>query len=300
MPVSPEIQEAVRKVREMRDYIRADKEADKIRDQQLAEARDKQADAESKMAALQAKLDAIPVNRELNQEDKDALRMAFEEASEAQAAAVDAHDHAVEVHDELKDAVPANATMPEGSGSAPEQPQREPLPDDPSAPRPDPIPGTAGASAPLMPNLAFDPTGGAKVPPADGGQPQQAKPIETEGGFVVAGGGSTHRAPGSRPESPSSTLVPPTEPDQKGPASTADEAKSGLGDPAGNENLNAEGKVPQDAASQQAAAIDPEAEQARQDQLAKEKTAAEEEANKPRPDPMAGTGSNQPPASPAS
>jgi hypothetical protein len=156
-----------------------------------------------------------------------------------------------------------------------------PPPTDASAPRPDPIEGTGqNGSVPLMPNLAFDPTGGNAPGAGDAGQPQQPAPIETSGGFVVAGGGSTQRAPGSRPESPSSSLVVPTDPDAKAPASTADEVKSGLGDSSQNALKGPDGQpmseqpgMPQPVTDEQA-----KAEQERQDALK-----AEEEKRKANP-----------------
>lgn len=216
MAISREVQDAVAKVREMKDYIKADKEADKLRDKQLADAKAAQEDADSKLSALQAKLDALPVNRDLSQEDKDALQHAFDDAQEASAAATDAQANVTEVHDELKDAVPANtSTIASAAG-----------PDDAAARNAQQIAEDRGKEkeagpqpvepiqAPLMPTLAFDPAGSGPhvVAPSDG-QPQQAPAIETAGGFVIQGGASTQRAPGSSAQSPSSSLVIPTDPD---------------------------------------------------------------------------------------
>lgn len=261
MAVSKEVQEAVDKVRAMKDYIRADKEADKVRDKQLAEAKSALDDAKAKLDALQAKVDALPVNRELSDEDKEALRKAFEEAADAQDKAAEANEQATQVHEELKDAVPANAepvasggaTSGSGGGSNASIPSG----DDPSKFNIPPV-GTeghptepltqgdvlaangpanhpAGGSQPMMPNMAFDPdpTGGSRAAAA-AGQPAQPAAIETAGGFVVQGGGTTQRAPGSSPESPSSSQVVPLDPDAKAPVSTADLVKSGLGDSSQN------------------------------------------------------------------
>lgn len=266
MPVSKEVQAAVDKVREMKDYIRADKEADKIRDKQLEEARAKQEEAQNKLAELQAKLDALPVNRELSDEDKEALRKAFEDASEAQDQAVAAHDQAAETHEELKDAVPANAE-PVASGGAVSggesgagDPRKENIPPvgtegHPTEPLTEgdvlaangPANHPAGGSQPMMPNMAFDPdpTGASRAAQA-AGQPTQPAAIETAGGFVVQGGGTTQRAPGSSPESPSSSQVVPLDPDAKAPVSTADLVKSGLGDSSQNALIGNDLKPVQD------------------------------------------------------
>ncbi len=162
MTVSKEVADTVARIRAQQDYIKADKEADKLRDKQLADALAARKDAEDKMADLQAKLDAIPVRQELSQEDKDALQHAFDEANDAQTSAGDALDTAKETHDDLKDAVPANVEPSSGQldglKPAPAKVEPEPIPDDPEAERPDPLPGTArGDGAPLMPNMAFDP-----------------------------------------------------------------------------------------------------------------------------------------------
>lgn len=248
MALSKEVGEAVAKIREMRDYIKADKEADKLRDKQLADAKAAQEEADSKLSALQAKLDAIPVNRELSQEDKDALQTAFDDAQEASTAATDAQANVTEVHDELKDAVPDNTGLVQSGGSqaasdATAAQNAQQIAEDrgrekEAGPQPvEPI------QAPLMPTLSFDPRGsGPHVTPAGDGQPQQAPAIETAGGFVIQGGASTQRAPGSRPDSPSSSLIIPTDPDAKAPVSTADEVKSGLGDSRGNELIGNDGR----------------------------------------------------------
>lgn len=281
MSVSKEVSDAVSRIRAQQDYIKADKEADKLRDKQLADAISARKDAEDKMADLQAKLDAIPVRQELSQEDKDALMHAFDEASEAQSNASDVLDTAKETHDELKDAVPANVEPSSGQldGLQPAKVEAEPIPDDPEGARPDPLPGTArGDGAPLMPNMAFDPDPTGARGKGDAGQPNQPAAIETAGGFVVSGGGTTQRAPGSMPDSPSSSQVVPVDPDAKAPANNADLVKSGLGDSSQNALLGNDGqpisqgpgivKEPTDA--------EREAAQKQQDALNAEKAAREE------------------------
>jgi hypothetical protein len=219
MTVSKEVQDAVDKVRAMKDYIAADKAADKIRDQQLADATAKQAAAETALAAVQAKLDAIPVKQELSQEDKDALQHAFDDASEAQSKASDAQSDANDVHDALKDAVPANTepvSLTPPVSAVPPSPGEPgfvdptPPPNDPEAPRPDPIAGTGqNGTVPLMPNLAFDPGAGNSPAAGGSGQPEQPPAIETAGGFVVSGGGGVQRAPEAPEEgAPASATAP--------------------------------------------------------------------------------------------
>jgi hypothetical protein len=153
------------------------------------------------------------------------------------------------LNDELEGAAQEN-TRPEPigaqAGSQPEQPAKveaEPIPTDPEAPRPDPLPGTArGDGVPLMPNMAFDPDPTGSKGKGDAGQPNQAPAIETAGGFLVSGGGTTQRAPGSSPESPSSSQVVPMDPDAKAPANNADVVKSGLGDSSQNATLGNDGQ----------------------------------------------------------
>lgn len=286
MTVSPEVAEAVRRVREMKDYIAADKAADKIRDQQLADAITAVDATQKKLDDLQAKLDALPVNWKLSQEDKDALQHAFDDADQAQSVATGALSQAAETHDELKTAVPENVEAPANPPqAAPAEPAAVPSVAEVQAEQQKKYDGmtaeemaeergrekAAGSQpspqmqAPLMPNLAFDPAGTNTSPPPPGaGQPQQAPAIETAGGFVVAGGGATQRAPGSDPQNPSSTVVVPQEAidaaavDEDGnpimpkaPVSTADEVKSGLGDSSQNALTDNEGKVPPSAAEQQ-------------------------------------------------
>lgn len=249
MAVSKEVADTVAKIRAQQDYIKADKEADKLRDKQLADALAARQDAEAKMADLQAKLDAIPVRQELSQEDKDALQHAFDEANDAQTSAGEALDQAQATHDELKDAVPANAdpvvapSQSNGGAPASERVEPEEIPTDPEAERPDPMPGTArGDGAPLMPNMAFDPDPTGNKGRGTDAQPNQPAAIETAGGFVVSGGGTTQRAPGSMPDSPSSSMVVPTDPDAKAPANNADVIKSGLGDSSQNALLGNDGQ----------------------------------------------------------
>lgn len=158
----------------------------------------------SKAMDAQGQLDTLAGKREMSAEDREELKR--------QAAELDA------LNDELEGAAQDN-TKPEpiagGAGGATDTPapakvEAEPIPDDASAARPDPLPGTArGDGAPLMPNMAFDPDPTGNKGVGDAGQPNQAQAIETPGGFVVSGGGSTQRAPGSDPASPSSTLVVP-------------------------------------------------------------------------------------------
>lgn len=192
----------------------------------------------SKAMDAQGQLDALAGKREMSAEDREELKR--------QAAELDA------LNDELEGAAQDN-TKPEpiaGGQSdgapinaAPAKVEPEPIPDDAGAARPDPMPGTArGDGAPLMPNMAFDPDPTGNKGKGDAGQPNQAQAIETPGGFVVSGGGSTQRAPGSDPASPSSTLVVPEDPNAKAPANNADLAKSGLGDSSKNAELGNDGQ----------------------------------------------------------
>lgn len=212
MTVSPEVKAAVEQIRKDKDLIASMREADKVRDKQLAD--------------LQAKLADHP---SLSDEDKQALQAAVDDMRST--------------NDELGDAVPANteraqtAGGPAGAIVAP-----APLERNPDAERADPLPGTGqNGTVPLMPNSAFDPdpTGSRGV---SAGQPNQPQAIETAGGFVIAGGGSTVRAPGSDPTSPSSTLVVPEDPNAKAAANNADVIKSGLGDSSQNATLGNDGQ----------------------------------------------------------
>lgn len=210
MGVSREVQMAVDEIRRERDALAAARKASDLQASQLAD--------------LKAKISALSTEHPLSDDDKQAL--------------LDAVNEAHETAGELKQAVPENTDGGQAQSSqaqpgglvAPTPPEHNP-----DAPRPDPIAGTGmNGSVPLMPNMAFDPTGGAPRPVGAPGQPQQAPVLETAGGFVVSGGGTTARAPGSRPESPSSSQIVPEDPNAKAPASTADEVKSGLGDSSQN------------------------------------------------------------------
>lgn len=246
MPLSPEVQAQADEIRRNKSLVRSLQAERDLWKQKAGEA--------------YGKLEQLTGKREMSDEDREEIKR--------QSAELDA------LNDELEGAAHEN-TKPEGDhGPGGEKAQREDPQakyknEDGTAKSPEEIAelrgqerSEAGApapmvetdgQAPLMPNLAFNPHGDGKSPPAaaDGGQPQQPPAIETSGGFVVAGGGSTHRAPGSKPESPSSTLVVPEDPNAKAPASTADEVKSGLGDSSQNATVDAEGKVPPSGASQQ-------------------------------------------------
>lgn len=247
--ISPEVKMAVDEIHRERNALAAAAKANELQAAQIAD--------------LNAKIAALPVGTPLSEDDKKAL--------------LDAVNEAGDTSDALAVAVPANvdgALTVTGAPTAPTPP-----PSDPDAPRPDPIAGTGqSGTVPLMPNSAFDPSAGINRGVGDAGQPNQPKPIETVGGFVIAGGGSVQRAPGSRADSPSSTLVLPTDPDAKGPASSADEAKSGLGDPGQNALLGPDGRPVSEGPGipQPASPAAQEAAQARQDALNKEKAAREE------------------------
>lgn len=220
MAVSKEVQAAVDQIRRDKDLIASMREADKVRDKQLAD--------------LQAKFEDHP---SLSDEDKAALTGAVDDIRST--------------NDELGTAVPANtdgqaSAAPAAAGTVapvdhPDHPTEAPTSGDVLNAN-GPANHPAGGSAPLMPTSAFDPAGGVKPGPVEAGQAAQPVAIETPGGFVIAGGGSTSRAPGSSPESPSSSLVVPTDPDAKGPNSTADVVKSGLGDSSQNALLGNDGQ----------------------------------------------------------
>lgn len=273
MPLSPEVQAAVDEIRRNKSLTQSLMDANSLLGEQIA--------------ALKAKVDAIPTKQEMSAEDKKALQ--------DEVAALD------ELNDRMESAVKANTNAGSAGGGGDGAAAPEPKPD-PQAEfkqmTPDQLadargqqkeagpaegidngPGNPPAieGAPLMPNVAFNPAGVNTPRPAPGdGQPNQPEAIETAGGFVIAGGGSTQRAPGSRPESPSSSVVVPADPDAKAPVSTADEVKSGLGDSSQNALLGNDGRVPESGESQQERAADP-AEQARQDALREEQ--ARREAN---------------------
>lgn len=248
MSVSKEVQLAVDEIHRERNALAAAAKANELQASQIAD--------------LNAKIAALPVGVVLSDEDKQAL--------------LDAVNDVDETNDALATAVPANVDPSAQPAAGPVA--ATPPPSDPAAPRPDPLAGTGmSGSVPLMPNSAFDPAGGVSHGPGDAGQPNQPAPITTAGGFVIAGGGSVQRAPGSRADSPSSTLVLPTDPDAKGPASSADEAKSGLGDSSQNALLGPDGRPVTDGPGipQPASPAAQEAAQAQQDALAKEKAARE-------------------------
>lgn len=238
MSLSPEVKAAIEKIRQDNDLIASMREANKIRDKQLAD--------------LQAQVDAFKAQSHISDDDRQALADALADVRDT--------------HDELTVAVPANT---ENKGDVGNSGRSTPADggqiDGPSA-------SDGGAPVPLMPNSSFDPAGGVAPPPAAAGQPNQPRAIETAGGFVIAGGGSTSRAPGSFPDSPSSSVVIPDDPDAKGPASNADLVKSGLGDSSQNALLGNDGQpaadgpgIPKEPSEQ-----DAKAEQDRQDVLAVE------------------------------
>ena len=272
MSLSPEVQAAVDEIRRNKSLTQSLMDANSLLGEQIA--------------ALKAKIDAIPVRQELSAEDKKALQdevASLDELNDRLEAATKANTNAgssgggggpVEVEPrpdpqaEFKEMTPGELADARGQ-------QKEAGPADGIDNGPGNPPAIEGA--PLMPNVAFNPAGVNTPRPAPGdGQPNQPEAIETAGGFVIAGGGSTHRAPGSRPESPSSSVVVPADPDAKAPASTADEVKSGLGDSSQNALLGNDGKVPESGESQQSRASDP-AEQERQARLKEEQ--ARREAN---------------------
>jgi hypothetical protein len=173
MSVSPEVKAAVDEIRREHDALRA-----------AAKANDLQA---SQIADLKTQIQALKPGSTLSDEDKQAL--------------LDAINGVGETNTELATAVPANvdASAPAGAPVAP----LTPLPDDPLAARPDPIAGTGqSGTVPLMPNSAFDPSGGIDHGPGTAAQPNQAQAIETSGGFVLSGGGQVARSP-SDPATPS-------------------------------------------------------------------------------------------------
>lgn len=279
MAVSKEVQEAVDKIRAMRNAEKADREADKVREARISEL-------ESKLNAAQARLDAIPVNRELSQEDKDALQKAFDDVAEAKETLVDTHDELKGAALENTEPVSSGGATSGGSVPSGDDPSKfnippvgadghptEPLTSGDVLAANGPANHPAGGSQPMMPNMAFDPdpTGGSRAGAA-AGQPTQPAAIETAGGFVVQGGGTTQRAPGSSPESPSSSQVVPLDPEAKAPASTADLVKSGLGDSSQNALIGNDLKPVQDGPGmpQEPSPQAVEAAQAQADKLAEE------------------------------
>lgn len=317
MTVSREVQMAVDEIHRDRDALSAARKANELLASQLS-------DQAGQVSDLKSQVSALKVGAPLSDDDKKALLDAVNGVG-------DSINEAGETSDKLADAVPANvATSPAGNsgmangGPVPPTPPEHNI----DAPRPDPIAGTGqNGTVPLMPNMAFDPSGGINHGPGDAGQPNQPPAIETAGGFVVSGGGTTARAPGSKPESPSSSVVVPTDPDAKAPASTADEVKSGLGDSSQNATIGNDLKpvsegagIPQepspqaaDAAQKQQDALAAEQERRRANplNLSDEDLAKREQADKgkgtsddpAKVDPAAanaGQGSGQAPASPVS
>ncbi len=179
MTVTREIQLAVDKIHNDENALAAAAAANALQASQIAD--------------LQAKIAAVPVGTVLSDEDKKALMDAVNDVGDTNTA--------------LATAVPANVAPSAQPGPVVVPPA--PLPDDPLAPRPDPIAGTGqSGTVPLMPNSAFDPAAGQAPAVGNPGQPNQPPAIATAGGFVVSGGGSVQRAPGSAPDSPSSTVDP--------------------------------------------------------------------------------------------
>lgn len=233
MSLSPEVQSAVDEIRRNKSLTQSLMDANKLLGQKIAD--------------LQAKVDAIPAEEHLSQEDKDALL--------AEVAELDALNDQLEstTKDNTKtDDAPAPVAGVIPPVDTDGHPTEAPTSGDVLAVN-GPANNPAGGTAPLMPTMAFnpDPTGMRGV---GDGQPNQPAAIETPGGFVVSGGGTTIRAPGSMPDSPSSTLVVPTDPDAKAPANNADLIKSGLGDSSQNALIDADGKPVADIAAGQAAA----------------------------------------------
>jgi len=215
MSLSPEVQAAADEIRRNKSLVKS-----------LQAERDLWKKKANESASA---LDAMAKKDELSADDRTELKRQRDE--------LDA------LNDELEGAAQDN-TKPDPISQPGQldglQPIREPvkaeeIPDDPDGARPDPLPGTArGDGAPLMPNMAFDPDPTGNKGRGTDGQPNQPAAIETAGGFVVSGGGTTQRAPGSMPDLPSSSVVPDeTLPEPTGvpayqqdgiPPMTADEA----------------------------------------------------------------------------
>jgi hypothetical protein len=210
MPLSPQVRAAVDEIRRSQSLIQS---LEAERDLWKSQAED----ARNKMQEMASK-------QELSAEDRQEL--------EAAVASLD------ELNDRLEGAAQAN-TKPEPAAVSSDQKAAKTAQEEAEERGRQHAEGSKPVEpvqAPLMPTLAFDPSGGNQAPPGDG-QPAQPGAIETAGGFVIQGGATTQRAPGSRPESPSSSLVVPDDPNAKAPATTADVAKSGLGDSTGNEQI---------------------------------------------------------------
>lgn len=212
MSISPEVQKAVDEIHREKDINAALKKASTVRDRQIAD--------------LQAKIDSA---QSLSDDDRKALNDAVADAQD--------------VNGDLETAVPANtepaAANGVSAGGAPVQTGPGSTAGDAGEIN-GPSTADGGPGAPLMPTSSFDPSPGTAAPPSDGAQ--QLRAIETPGGFVIAGGGSTARAVGSMPDSPSSSVVVPLDPDAKAPQNNADVIKSGLGDSSQNALLGNDGQ----------------------------------------------------------
>lgn len=260
MAVSREVQSAVDQIHKDKDLISSMRKAKELRDQQYAD--------------LQAQIDA---KQSLSDEDRKALTDAVSEMQDADAAA--------------SKAVPANVDQSKvGNGAASGQAGAQVGGNEGRDGSAEPINSPTGQPVPLMPNSAFDPdpTGARGV--GNPGQPNQAPAIETAGGFVVQGGGATHRAAGSDPTSPSSSLVVPLDPDAKAPANNADLLKSGLGDSSQNALLGNDGRPIEEGVGipREPSQFTQEGEQKRQDALN-----AEQEARRANPLNLAPEGTPQ-------
>jgi len=239
MAVSKEVQDVLDKARAAQTYRKstdAAMQALKMQNEEQAK----------QLADLTAKLQALPTSAPISDEDKAAL---IEAAGDLDSAISD-QTQSIEA---LKTDIPANVGVP---SAVPDAPGPAPSSDVglTVANRANP---PAEVPAPLMPNMAFDPNPSG-ISGAGAGQPGQSPAIETAGGFVVSGGDSTQRAPGSEPANPSSSVVVPADPDAKGAASTADVAKNGLdgapvdGGPANAQAPDAKAQRADDAAAAQA------------------------------------------------
>lgn len=216
----------------------------------------------SKAGDAYSKLEALAGKDQMSDEDREEIKR--------QSAELDA------LNDELEGAAQDNVTAGADAGAggvvAAVPPEYNV-----DAPRPDPLPGTGqNGTVPLMPNSSFDPDP-TKTRGVGDGQPNQPQAIETAGGYVISGGGSVARAPGSDPASPSSSLVVPTDPDAKAPANNADVVKSGLGDSSQNATLGNDGQPIADGPGipREPTEADAKAAQEQADKVAAEKAARE-------------------------